>query len=301
MAARVIWKGSVSFGLVHVPVALYSAEQRDELNLSMLDRRDALPVGYKRINKVTGKEVPWDDVVKGFEYEKGEYVILEDEDLRQANVKATQTVDIMGFVDAVEIPFMYYSRPYYLEPINKGEKVYALLREALSSTGKVGIAKVVLRSREHLAALVAQGGLLVLELLRFQYELRDPAQFSVPRGGLSELGISKKELEMAERLIADMTESWSPEEYRDEYRQDLLALIEQKVTKGGPKYTKAAGTDAFQSAEIIDLMALLKRSVEKQNKDSDGKTNSGKRSAKKKTASTKKKGASRGSRKRASR
>lgn len=303
MAARVIWKGSISFGLVHIPVALYSAERRDEMNLSMLDRRDASPVGYKRINKSTGKEVPWEHVVKGYEYEKGEYVVLEQEDFEQANVKATQTVDIVSFVDRADIPFTYYSRPYYMEPINKGEKVYALLRETLKGGAKVGIAKVVLRQREHLAALVAQDDMLVLEILRFQYELRDPSEFSVPSGSLSDLGITKKELEMAQRLVDDMSDKWEPESYRDEYREDLLQLIERKITKGTVAKAPAAGGEREpKSADVIDLMALLKRSVEQQGKDtkrgatpSKGgkKTSKKKSSAKKKSSSSAKKRASR--------
>lgn len=301
MAARVIWKGSVSFGLVHIPVALYSAEQRDELNLSMLDRRDASPVGYKRINKSTGKEVPWEHVVKGYEYDKGEYVILEPEDFEQANVKATQTVDIVAFVDGAQIPFTYYSRPYYLEPINKGEKVYALLRETLSGSGKIGIAKVVLRQRQHLAALAAQDDMLVLEILRFHYELRDPAQFSVPSGSLSELGISKKELDMAQRLVDDMTEQWTPEAYSDEYRDDLLKLIQTKVTKGTVTTSAAEDGQEPKSAEVIDLMALLKRSVQEQSKDSKGASKASKSSKKtaRKKSTAKKKSASRTGKKRA--
>lgn len=303
MAARVIWKGSISFGLVHIPVALYSAERRDELNLSMLDRRDASPVGYKRINKSTGKEVPWEHVVKGYEYEKGEYVVLEQEDFEQANVKATQTVDIVSFVDRADIPFTYYSRPYYMEPINKGEKVYALLRETLKGGAKVGIAKVVLRQREHLAALVAQDDMLVLEILRFQYELRNPSEFAVPSGSLSDLGITKKELDMAQRLVDDMSDKWEPDNYRDEYRDDLLQLIEHKVTNGTVAKASAAGGEGKpKSADVIDLMALLKRSVEQQGKDtkrgasaSKGgkKTSKKKSSAKKKSSSSAKKRASR--------
>ena len=301
MAARVIWKGSVSFGLVHIPVALYSAEQRDELNLSMLDRRDASPVGYKRINKSTGKEVPWEHVVKGYEYDKGEYVILEPEDFEQANVKATQTVDIVAFVDGAQIPFTYYSRPYYLEPINKGEKVYALLRETLSGSGKIGIAKVVLRQRQHLAALAAQDDMLVLEILRFHYELRDPAQFSVPSGSLSELGISKKELDMAQRLVDDMTEQWTPEAYSDEYRDDLLQLIQTKVTKGTVTTSAAEDGQEPKSAEVIDLMALLKRSVQEQSKDSKGasKASKSRKKTARKKSTAKKKSASRTGKKRA--
>ena len=303
MAARVIWKGSVSFGLVHIPVALYSAEQRDELNLSMLDRRDASPVGYKRINKSTGKEVPWEHVVKGYEYDKGEYVILEQEDFEQANVKATQTVDIVAFVDGAQIPFTYYSRPYYLEPINKGEKVYALLRETLRGSGKIGIAKVVLRQRQHLAALAAQDDMLVLEILRFHYELRDPAQFSVPSGSLSELGIGRKELDMAQRLVDDMTEQWTPEAYSDEYRDDLLKLIQTKVTKGTVTTSAVGDGQEPKSAEVIDLMALLKRSVQEQSKGSKSasKASGGAKKTARKKSAAKKKSASRTGKKRASR
>lgn len=306
MAARVIWKGSISFGLVHIPVALYSGEQRDELNLSMLDRRDASPVGYKRVNKNTGKEVPWEHVVKGYEYDKGEYVILEDEDFEKANVKATQTVEIVGFVEAGAIPFTYFNRPYYTEPINKGEKVYALLRETLKNAGKIGVAKVVLRQREHLAALAVQDDMLVLEILRFHYELRDPAQFAVPSAELSELGISKKELEMAQRLVDDMSVTWEPESYHDEYRNDLLALIEQKMSKGTVKATGGGAAKQPKSADVIDLMALLKKSVEEQGKEGDRKggarsSRSAKKSPSKKKSTAKKKTTSGGGKKRASR
>lgn len=302
MAARVIWKGSISFGLVHIPVALYSGEQRNEMNLSMLDRRDASPVGYKRINKNTEKEVPWEHVVKGYEYDKGEYVILEAEDFEKANVKATQTVEIFGFVDRSEIPFTYYTRPYYTEPINKGEKVYALLRETLKASGKLGLAKVVLRQREHLAALAAQDDMLTLELLRFHYELRQPTEFKVPGSDLSALGIGKKELEMAQRLVEDMSIEWSPEQYEDEYRNDLLALIEEKLSKGTVKSEGGGKPKQPKSAEVIDLMALLKRSVEEQGKEGSGKRSSGtaKKTSKKKS-SAKKKTTSGGGKKRASR
>jgi len=296
MAARVIWKGSVSFGLVHVPVALYSAEQRSETHLSMLDRRDLSPVGYKRVNKTTGAEVPWEDVVKGYEYDKGQYVVLEDEDLERANVKATQTVEIAGFTDLADIPFMYFDKPYYLEPINKGEKVYALLRESLKRRKKAGIAKVVLRSRQYLAALVAQGDMLVLELLRYEHELRDPVQFSVPGHDLEALGIRPKELEMAERLVDDMSTAWDPSQYRDEYRDDLLALIEEKAGAGEVR-ARSGVEEVPRGAEVIDLMSLLKRSVQEKGKKGAG-GKSGKASAKKKA---KKKTSSRSGGKRASR
>ena len=265
--ARVIWKGSISFGLVHVPISLYSAEKRNELKLSMLDRRDMAPVGYKRINKNTGEDVPWDDIVKGYEYEKGDYVLLGEEDFRQANVEATQTVEILDFVDAGQIPLTYFDKPYYLEPDKRGKKGYALLRETLQQTGRAGIARVVLHTREHLAALIPLGEMLVLDLLRFQDELRDPAEFSVPTGDLEELGVSKKELDMARRLVESMVEPWQPERYHDQYREDLLHRVEDKIRAGETHEIEKPPKEAARpTAEVIDLMSQLKRSVEQTEK-----------------------------------
>lgn len=265
--ARVIWKGSISFGLVQVPISLYSAEARNELKLSMLDQRDLSPVGYKRINKSTGEDVPWGSIVKGYEYEKGDYVLLGEEDFRKANLEATQTVQILDFVDAAEIPLTYFDCPYYLEPDKRGKKGYALLRETLSRTGKAGIARVVLHTREHLAALVPQGDMLVLNLLRFHDELRDPAEFSVPSGDLEELGVSPKELDMAQRLVESMVEPWEPERYHDQYRDDLLERIEEKIRTGQThEIEKPPKEKGRPRAEVIDLMSQLKRSVEETQK-----------------------------------
>jgi DNA end-binding protein Ku len=263
---RVIWKGSISFGLVHVPVGLYPAEQRDELHLAMLDRRDLSPVGYKRYNKNTGEETPWEEIVKGYEYEKGQYVVLGDEDLRRANAEATQTVEIVDFVPADEIPVMYLDKPYYLEPLQRGEKGYALLRETLRRTGKAGIAKVVLRTRQYLSALLPYGDVLVLELLRYQDELRKPAELKVPGPDLDALGIGAREVEMAERLVEGMAAEWQPEKYRDEYREDLLRLIEAKVQSGELAEVAQPTPEGPARAEVIDLMSLLKRSVEETQK-----------------------------------
>ncbi len=265
--SRVIWKGSISFGLVHVPIGLYAAESPNELHLSMLDNRDMSPVGYKRINKSTGEDVSWGDIVKGYEYEKGEYIVLGEEDFRQANVEATQTVEIVDFVDAAEIPLPYYDKPYYLEPMRKGEKGYALLREALRRTRKVGIAKVVLRSRERLAALLPWGEMLVLELLRYADELRDPAALKVPGDDLAALRISDKELDMAERLIDDMVVDWQPQKYHDAYRDDLMRLIDEKVRHGELKGAAPVGeAPPPPSADVVDIMSLLKKSVEQKHK-----------------------------------
>lgn len=285
--ARAIWKGSISFGLVQVPISLYSAEKRNELKLSMLDRRNVAPVGYKRINKATGEDVPWDEIVKGYEYEKGDFVLLGEEDFRKANIEATQTVEILDFVEAGEIPWTYFDKPYYLEPDKRGKKGYALLRETLRRTGKVGIARVVLHTREHLAALIPQGDMLVLDLLRFHDELRDPAEFSVPGGELEELGVSPKELEMAQRLVDSMVEPWEPDRYHDRYREDLLERIEEKIRAGQTHEIEAPPREeARPRAEVIDLMSQLKRSVEETQKE-------------RRKGGGKEKGSGRGTRKRA--
>lgn len=260
---RAIWKGSISFGLVSVPVSLYPGEKRDELHLSLLDSKDFAPVGYKRVNKLSGEEVPSERIVRGYEYEKGEYVVLTEEDLKRANVEATQTVQIVDFVDGGQIPLAYYDRPYYLEPQKRGEKAYALLRETLRRTGKVGIAKVVLRTREHLAALIPQGDMLMLELLRYHDEIRPTSELHLPHGNPEELGISDKELTMAEWLVESMSEDWQPERYHDEYRDDLLRLVEQRVASGQTHLIETTPAEApRRRAEVIDLMTQLKRSVE---------------------------------------
>ena len=266
--SRVIWKGSISFGLVHVPIALYSGEERDELHFNMLDKRDLSPVGYKRVNKTTGKEVPWDDIVRGFEYEKGHYVVLSDEELRQANIEATQTVEIMDFVSADEIPLVFYDRPYFLEPDKRGEKGYALLRETLRRTHKAGIARIVLRERQHIAVLMPFDKVLLLNLLRYKNELRGTQQFKVPSENLTDLGIKKPEIEMAERLVESMVAQWKPEKYHDDYRDDVLRMIDEKIKAGETEVLKevVAETPSRKTAEIIDLMSALKKSVEERKK-----------------------------------
>ncbi len=207
--AHAIWKGSISFGLVQIPVGLYSGEKREDLNFTMLDKKDLSPVGYKRYNKNTGEEVGWNDVLKGYEYEEGQYVVLSEEDLKNANPKATQTVEILDFVDADEIPPEYFDKPYYLAPTKKGTKGYALLRETLKKTGKTGIAKVVIHTREYIAALLPQGNLLVLDILRYPYEIRDTSDLEIP-GETSELGVTDKEIKMAEMLVQGMVDKWAP-------------------------------------------------------------------------------------------
>jgi DNA end-binding protein Ku len=268
--ARGLWKGAISFGLVHVPVELHSAQKRSsELDLTMLDRRDLAPVGYQRVNKSSGKEVPWEDVVKGYEYEDGQYVVLSEEDFRRANPEAAKTVDIVAFVPLEAIAPQFFDTPYYVVPGKRGEKAYALLRDTMKKAGKAGIATVVIRTRQYLAALVAQDDVMILDTLRYHDELKEVAELGTPAQALKAVKATAKELDMALRLVEDMSEDWKPSKYHDTYREDLLKRIEEKVKAGQteeitkPEKGEAA---AAKSAEVIDLMALLKKSVEKKPK-----------------------------------
>jgi DNA end-binding protein Ku len=262
---RSIWKGAISFGLVHIPVILSSAENRNSFDLTMLDRRDMKPVGFKRYNKDTQKEVGWDDIVKGYEYEKNRYVVLTDEDFKRANVEATQTVDIVTFVDADEIAPTYFETPYYLSPDKRGEKGYALLRETLKATKKIAIATVVIRTRQHLAALIPSGDVIVLNALRYHNELKPAKDLDVPSGTLKSAGVSPREIEMAKKLVDEMTDKWEPERYKDTYHGDLMKLIDKRIKAGKTEVITKADEDEEEKpvrGEVIDLMALLKRSVQ---------------------------------------
>lgn len=255
---RELWKGAIQFGLVHIPVSLFPAEQSDDLSFTMLDRRDLQPVGYRRFNKSTGDEVPFEEIVKGFEYEDGHFVTLEKEDFKRANVESTQTVEIVGFIDRQALSPFFFDAPYYLAPGKHGDKGYTLLRETLVRTGRVGLATVVIRTREHIAALYAVDNVLVLNTLRYANELRDPRELDVP-GDLKSAKVTPKELDMAERLVEDMAIDWDPAQYHDTYRDDLMKLIGEKAagkTRRAPRAKRAAG-----GAEVIDFAALLERSL----------------------------------------
>jgi len=264
--ARAMWKGAISFGLVNIPVQLYPAEDRKAFQFSMLDKRDMSPVGYKRYSKATGKEVEWANIVKGYEYEKDQYVVLSDEDFKRANVKATQTIDIVRFVGADEIAVEFFETPYYLAPEKRGEKAYALLRETLKSTHRVAIAQVVIRTTQHLAAVLPNGRALMLMTLRYQDELRPMKDLDLPPESAKAAGVSPKEVDLAKRLVDDMTERWNPAEFKDTYHQDLMARIKEKIKLGQTEeITKAEPEEkgARRSAEVIDLAALLKQSLGK--------------------------------------
>lgn len=261
--SRVIWKGAISFGLVNIPVALKTASRSHTLDLDLLDQRDMAPVGYQRINKHTGKVIDSEHIVKGYQYEKDEYVVLSDEDFRQANVEATQTVDIVSFVQADSIPPYYFDTPYYLEPDKRGERGYALLHETLRKTGRAALALVVLRNRQHLAALLVVGKALVLNTMRFADEVVPIEDLSLPSGGKGKAA-TPREVAMATRLVKDMSEDWKPEQYRDTYREDLMARIHAKIKAGKTHLLTPASEEAAPSgkgAKVIDMMALLKQSI----------------------------------------
>ncbi len=270
---RAIWKGSITFGLVNIPVSLHSAESRDEITFRLLDRRNLAPVRYQRVNERTRKEVPWADIVKGYEYSPGEYVVMTDEDFRRANVEATQTVEITGFVDESEITPVYYDKPYYLEPQKQAHKSYAVLREVLQRSGKVGIARVVLRSKEYIAVVIPLGRVLVANLLRYRHELRQPDALDLPTESLKENRITEGEIRMAERLVDAMVDKWDPDKYKDEYRKDLMTLINRRVESGQTQAIEEPEVpQPKRSAKVVDIMDLLKQSIQQADKaDSRGK------------------------------
>ena len=254
---RAIWKGSISFGLVNIPIALYPATRKEELSFRLLRRSDLSPVNYKRVAERDGKEVPWDEIVKGYEYEKGKYVVLKNEDFQRVDLEATQTVDIQDFVDQEEIDPMFFYKPYYLEPQKGGDKAYVLLRDALEKSKKVGIAKVVIKTRQYLAGVKADDGVLVLELMHFAEELADSGELHVPK----KIEPAKREINMARALIDSMSSKWNPEKYRDDYREALMEVIEEKVEAGG-KEIEEKPKKAPKPTKVIDLVSVLQKSLE---------------------------------------
>ena len=259
--ARAIWKGAISFGLVHIPVALVSASSSQGVDFDWLDKRSMDPVGYKRINKVTGKEVDKENIVKGVQYEKGRYVVLSEEEIRSAHPVSTQTIDIFSFVDSEQIPLPNIDTPYYLAPDRRGEKVYALLRETLISTNKVALARVVLHTRQYLAALMPVDSALVLVKLRWPAEVRSLDILELGKE-VEKPELSKRELDMAKRLVEDMAGNWEPEEYVDQFEEKIHALVDKKAHEGKIEDVETeAGEEKRKSADVIDLTELLKRSL----------------------------------------
>ncbi|WP_415756162.1 Ku protein [Pseudomonas sp. LT1P18] len=259
--ARAIWKGAISFGLVHIPVALVSATSSHGVDFDWLDSRSMDPVGYKRVNKVTGKEVTKEHIVKGVQYEKGRYVVLSEEEIKSAHPLSTQTIDIFSFVDSEQIPLQNIDTPYYLAPDKRGGKVYALLRETLSKTNKVALAHVVLHTRQHLAALMPLESAMVLVMLRWPAEVRSLDTLELG-SEVTKPELAKGELDMAKRLVQDMSADWKPEDYRDSFEDKIMALVEKKANEGKIEDVETAtGEEERKTADVIDLTELLKRSL----------------------------------------
>jgi DNA end-binding protein Ku len=253
---RPIWKGSISFGLVNIPVGLYSATRpASDIRFRLLRDTDHSPIKYKRVAEVDNEEVPWEHIVKGYEFEKGNFVTVTEEDFERVNVDSNQTVDIKEFVELDQVDPMFFDKPYFLAPEKGGDKAYALLRESLKISNKVGIAKVVIRTREHLAAVKPLGNALVLELMHFADELADPNALNLP-----EIEVGKKEMGMAQMLIDSMSGDWEPEQYKDEYKEGLMKLIEEKVAAGGKEIPGQKKT-APRPTKVVDLVAVLQQSL----------------------------------------
>lgn len=279
--ARPIWTGTLSFGLLNVPVSLLPGERRVDLHFRMLDSRDKSPIRYERVNAETGEEVPWKDVVKAFEYDKGSYVVLEESDIKSAAPESHETVEVETFVDADAIAPQFYEKPYVLVPAKKAEKGYVLLRETLKDTGRVGIARVVIRTREYLSAVLPQGDALLLMLLRYPQELVDPADYRLPEGDAGDYRISAKEREMAKQLIDAMSGAWTPDAFKDEFRARLEAVIRKKMKLKGALAEAAEGE--FEPPEnattnVVDFMSLLQKSIAG-NRRTPAKKTAGKRAA----------------------
>ncbi len=260
---RVLWKGAITFGLVHIPVGLYPASREDKIDFDWLDKRSMDPVGYKRVNKKTGKEIERENIVKGIKQDDGQYVLMTDEEIKSAYPKTTQTIEIESFVDADRIPFVYLEKPYYLEPIGKAEKVYVLLRETLREAGKIGIARVVIATKQHLAALIPAGPALMLNTLRWATEIRPWNELKLPEEGSKAAKLSAGELKMARQLVEDMSGEWQPEDYGDTFKEAVLELVERKIDAGQTHTVRPVEKleEGAAPSNVVDLSELLKRSL----------------------------------------
>jgi DNA end-binding protein Ku len=262
--ARPIWTGNLSFGLLNVPVSLMSGTRSNDLSFRMLDARDRKPIRFERVNADTGEEVPWKDIVKAFEYDKGSYVVIEKEDIASAAPETHESVEIEAFVDAEDIDIRYYEKPYVLVPGKKAEKGYVLLRETLRKAKKVGVARVVIRTREYLSAVMPLGDALVLMMMRYPQELVDPAEYNLPKGKTGDYRVTAKEIEMATQLVDSMATSWKPDDYHDEFRARLSEIIRKRVKQKG-KTTKVLDEPETEqegtATNVVDFVALLQKSL----------------------------------------
>lgn len=267
---RAIWTGAISFGLVNIPVSLHTATDETGLDFDWLDKRTMDLVGYKRINKRTGQEIENDNIVKGIAYEKGKYVVISEEEIKQALPRSTQTIEIESFVSASEIPLGYYERPYYLVPAQTAVKAFTLLREALIGTNRVGLSRVVIHSKQHLAAVLPEGRALVLILLRWPHQLRPASELELPPEG--ESGLDDRELSIARQLVEAMAEEWNPDKYKDSFTDKVMAVVQEKVKLGRIETVVSPEIEAGSAgAEVIDLTDLLRRSLQRTISDRQGK------------------------------
>jgi DNA end-binding protein Ku len=282
--ARPIWKGSISFGLVNIPVSLYSGEQRQDMSFNLLDRRDQAHIKYKRVNEVTGKEVPWENIVKGYEIEKDHYVLLEDKDFESVAMENTKMVEITDFVDLEEIDPQYFDKPYYLVPEKAGEKGYVLLRDTLKQQKRAGIAKVVIRSRENLACVIPYGDTLQMIVLRFHEEVKEPDDIGFPSKNLDKHKVSERELAIAGQLVEAMSSDWDPEQYKDEYRAALKDYVQKKYEEGDDFKPPTIAPE--KPSKATDIMELLQQSLAARggNGNGHGKTEKKPAAKEKKTA-----------------
>lgn len=262
--ARPIWTGTLSFGLLNIPVSLMSGERKVDISFRMLDSRDKKPIRFERVNADTGEEVPWKDIVKAFEYDKGSYVVVEKEDIASAAPQTHESVDVEAFVDRDAIGLRFFEKPYILVPGKKAEKGYVLLRDTLESTGKVGVARVVIRTREYLCAVVPEGDALVLLMLRYPQELVDPEEYKLPIGKASDYRITAKEREMAETLISSMSATWKPDDYQDEFRKRLETIIKKRIKARGAttKIVEEETEHEDAATNVVDFMSLLQKSLD---------------------------------------
>lgn len=272
MAAHSVWSGSISFGLVSIPVSLRAAVEDHDLKFSMLDKHDNAPVGYLHVNKKTHKEVKWEDIVKGYEYKDGKYVVLLPEDFRKANIKANQLLEIEDFVDLADVELTYFDKPYYIVPAAAGAKAYELLRQVLARTQKIGVGRVVMHTKLHVVAVVPLGKVLLLEVMRFPHEVRPTKELDLPESQ-SRTKVSDREVAMAEQLVVGMSGRWDPDKYKDTYHDDLLRLIEKKIKLGDTAevepYNEPAEELVSHKGSVIDLMPLLKASLSRKRPAAD--------------------------------
>ena len=260
---RPIWSGTLSFGLLNVPVSLMSGERRTDIHFRMLDSRDNTPIRFERVNAETGEEVPWKDIVKAFEYDKGSYVVLQPEDIRSAAPESHDAIEVEAFIDAGALGPRYFEKPYVLVPGKKAEKGYVLLRETMKKTGRIGIARVVIRTREHLAAVVPDGNAILLVMMRYPQELVDSDEYRIPEGKNADYRITPKELQMAQQLIESMSGEWAPEDFKDEFRARLHDVIEKRMKANGVVTPEEDEDEPAMDAttNVVDFMALLKKSI----------------------------------------